>query len=300
MRLPPILFLVLLASQAVAEAPDVVTDIPPVQSLAAQVMGDMDTPGILLEKSADPHHFQLRPSQARALSQAELVFWVGPELTPWLARALGGLGGGAKVVILLDAPGTTIRDFASAHETEHEAEHDHGTRDPHAWLDPANARAWIGTIQAELSKANPDHANAYAANATAAIARIDEAEAQARAILVTVGDTPIMVFHDAYGYFADAFGVNIVGSISLGDASAPGAGRLAAIRQDLEHEGAVCVFPEAQHDPAYVRAMVEGTGTRIGRALDPSGTTLPYGPALYGDLLVNMAQTIADCVAAKE
>ncbi|MHC0054761.1 zinc ABC transporter substrate-binding protein [Actibacterium sp. D379-3] len=316
MRLPLTLSAALMTSPLWADVPAVVTDIPAIHSLAAQVMGDLGQPAVLLDKGADPHHFQLRPSQARALSQADLLFWIGPELTPWLDRAIGGVGLRGDAVELLEAEGTVIRAFGEdhedheVHEDEHEEDHDtdhadadghdhaHDGLDPHAWLDPQNARVWIGVMARHLAQADPEHTDRYAANATQAVATVDAAEARARAILAPVGATPVMVFHDAYGYFAAALGVNVAGSIALGDAASPGAGRLAAIRAELAHEGAVCIFPEAQHDPAYIEAVVTGTGVRVGAPLDPSGTALAYGPALYGDLLTGLAQTIADCVTA--
>jgi len=295
MRLLATLFFAIFAAPAISAVPTVVTDVPAVQSLSAQVMGDLGTPALLLGKGADPHNFQLRPSQARALSRADLLFWVGPDLTPWLARAINGIGLRGKAVALLHSAGTRTRQFAALGGDHGD---DHSGLDPHAWLDPANARAWVTVIATELSRADPDHAAIYGANAANARRAIDTTETRVRAILAPVRSAPIVVFHNAYGYFADAFGIDISGSISEGDAAAPGAARLAAIRDDLRNARAVCIFPEAQHDPAYVQTVVAGTGVRVGAPLDPSGTTLDPGPALYGTLLTTLADAIAACVSA--
>jgi len=266
------------------------------------VMAGVGTPVILLDKGSDAHHFQLTPSQAKALSQADLVFWIGPEMTPWLERAIEGIGLSGANVELIETEGTHARMFGEEHGHEEEADHaeadghSHEGLDPHAWLDPANARVWVAVMADELAKADPEHAATYAENAAATSASIDATEAKVRAILAPVGDAPVMVFHQAYGYFAHAFDVNVAGAIALGDAAAPGAARLAAIRQELAEEGAVCIFPEAQHDPAWVATVVGDSGVRIGAPLDPSGTTLPYGPGLYDALLTGIAQSIADCV----
>lgn len=321
MRKTLVLCLGLLPAPAFAEVPTVMTDIPAVHSITAQVMGDLGTPAILLDKGSSPHHFQLRPSQARALSQADLVFWVGPRLTPWLDRAITGVGIEGTAIELIEAPGTDVRAFGEAHDHEeahedaHEQEeahaqedahdadgddHNHKTGiDPHAWLSPDNARVWTGVIAEELAKADPENAATYRANAAATLARIDAAVTEVHQILAPVGDAPIMVFHDAYGYYAEAFGVNVAGSIALGDAAAPGAAKLASIHHELAEEGAVCIFPEAQHDPAYVATVVEGTGVRVGAALDPSGSALDYGPGLYDALLTGLARDIAGCVTAE-
>ncbi len=292
MRLAVIL-VVLLGRPALADIPRVMTDVPAVHSLAAQVMGDLGTPGILLDRGADAHHFQLRPTQARALSQADLVFWVGPELTPWLERALDGIGGEAQSV--------PLREMTNAHEPEdedaHANAHDHDAI--HAWLDPGVAGNWVDEMAHHLSGADPDNAAVYAANARQAKERIAATARAVEEILAPVGEGPIVTYHDAYGPFADAFGLIIAGSIAEGDAAAPGAGRLFDLRAMLADSGAVCVFPETQQDPALVRTVTEGTNARIGAALDPSGSTLEYGPDLYSELLTTLARRIADCAAGR-
>lgn len=125
-----------LATAARAEVPKVVTDIPPVGALVSQVMGDLGQPEVLLTGGANAHDFQLRPSQARALNGADLVVWVGPELTPWLGRTLSGINGVSQLG-LLAAPGTYLRvygaapeDHAHAHD-DHQGE-DHDDHDDHA------------------------------------------------------------------------------------------------------------------------------------------------------------------------
>ena len=177
------LLLTSVAAPAMADVPRVVTDIPPVHSLVAQVMGDLGQPDLLLEKGANAHSFQLRPSQAAGLQEAGLVVWIGPEMTPWLDRALEGTST-AKELRLLAAEGTFRQEFGAEGAHDHGAEaghegHDHGTEekaeaghddhghdeaghdeaghddhadhahtglDPHAWLDPANAGHWLGPV----------------------------------------------------------------------------------------------------------------------------------------------------------
>jgi ABC-type Zn2+ transport system substrate-binding protein/surface adhesin len=118
------LLLTSVAAPAIAEVPRVVTDIPPVHSLVAQVMGDLGQPDLLLEKGANAHSFQLRPSQAAGLQEAGLVVWIGPEMTPWLDRALEGTST-AKELRLLAAEGTFRQDFGAAGAHDHGAEAGH-------------------------------------------------------------------------------------------------------------------------------------------------------------------------------
>ncbi len=310
-----IITLVFASTPVLAQVPSVVTDIPPVHALVAEVMGDLGQPVLLLAKGADEHDFQLRPSQAASVAGADLVVWIGPELTPWLDSALEARPEGAAALALLTAEGTETRAYGETghghadegeehaeesheegHEEGHEDEHGHDGADPHAWLDPGNGRHWLGLIAAELARLDPENAAAYAANAAAATQRIDTLDAELAAILAPVADKPIVTFHDAYGYFAGHYGLTMAGSIALGDAASPGAQRLSDLRATMEAGAVLCIFPEAQHDPALVAQMAEGTQARIGAPLDPVGSTLEPGPGAYAALLTGMAQTFADCL----
>ena len=300
---------------ALAEAPRVVTDIHPVHSLVAQVMGDLGRPELLLERGASEHDFQLRPSQAAGLVEADLIVWIGPELTPWLGRALDGLGEDAAKLGLLTVPGTTTQEFSedgahTGHDHDHDHDHDHEETakaadnhdhshdglDPHAWLDPANAQVWLTAIAAELGRIDPANAATYTANAKAATEDIAALDSELATTLAPLKGKPIVVYHDAYGYLAAHYGLDIFGSIALGDATAPGAARLAELRDGVAAGTPVCLFPEAQYDTALVEQIAEGTGARIGGALDPNGSMQDPGPGAYAALLRSLAQTMVDCV----
>jgi zinc transport system substrate-binding protein len=309
-----------MAGAARAEVPQVVTDIVPVQALAAAVMEGLGAPQVLLDGGASPHSFQMRPSQAAAVADADLVIWVGPELTPWLDKAVDARAEGAAVLGLLAAPGTVLRQFpagdaeaaagdpiAHDHDHEHEHEHEHADAaqdqehhhsgaDPHAWLDPANARAWVAAIAAELARLDPDNAARYAENAAKAVQAIDAADASARAALDPVRDRPFFAFHDAYGYFARAYGLTIAGTIAAGDAASPGAKHLAELQAQMQGAGPLCIFPEVQHDPKLVAQMAEAAGARLGGALDPEGAGVDPGPGAWAAILTGMADTIAACL----
>lgn len=305
-----------MAGAARAEVPQVVTDIVPVQALAAAVMEGLGAPQVLLDGGASPHSFQMRPSQAAAVADADLVIWVGPELTPWLDKAVDARAEGAAVLGLLAAPGTVLRQFpagdaeaaagdpgAPDHDHEHEhgdaaqdEEHHHSGADPHAWLDPANARAWVAAIAAELTRLDPDNAARYAENAAKAVQAIDAADTSAHAALDPVRDRPFFAFHDAYGYFARAYGLTIAGTIAAGDAASPGAKHLAELQAQMQGAGPLCIFPEVQHDPKLVAQMAEAAGARVGGALDPEGAGVDPGPDAWAAILTGMADTIAACL----
>lgn len=306
-------FPLLAAAPAAAEVPRVITDIPPVHALVAQVMGDLGAPELLAGPGTDAHAFQLRPSQAAALGAAHLVFWIGPEMTPWMERALAADFAG-RTVALLEAEGIRRRAYAEpAHghgedhddaageeleETGHaEGEgHHHAGTDPHAWLDPGNALVWLDLIAAELAAADPDHAAAYAANRDAAKAAVTAMDGELAATLAGAGSAPLVVGHDAYGYFADRYGLTIAAALAEGDAAEPGAAHLSAVASMLAEKNIACVFPEAGHDAKRASMLVEGTGARLGPPLDPEGRTLDPGPELYGALMRGLAGAVAACL----
>ncbi|MBE0553235.1 MAG: zinc ABC transporter substrate-binding protein [Rhodobacteraceae bacterium] len=318
----------LIALPAFAEVPRVVTDIPPVHALVAQVMGDLGTPELLLEKGADEHDFALKPSQMGAISDAGLVVWIGPELTPWLDRALESSEAGR--LGLLAAAGTYRQDFGAAthdHEVAEETGHDHDAHDheehaaeehdhdhaaegpdhdhdehghshtgldPHAWLDPGNGRLWLGLIAAELGRLDPEHAATYTGNAEAAATRLAALDAEMAAQLAPLAEQPFITFHDAYGYLAGHYGLEYAGAVALGDASSPGAAHLTELKDRIAAGGITCLFPEAQHDPALM-TQIAGDA-RIGGVLDPVGSTLEPGPGAYEALLRSLTGTLADCL----
>lgn len=273
-------------------APAVATDIAPVQSLVARVMQGVGEPALILPPGASPHDYAMRPSGASALASADIVFWIGPALTPWFGRAVESLGADATSVELLKAPGTTLLPYRTGATFD---EGRTGETDPHAWLDPENAKHWIGTIARTLEKADPANAAAYARNAADAEAEIHALEQELAVILAPARGKAFVVFHDAYHYFENRFGLRAGGAISPGDASRPSPSRIAAIREAIRSTGATCVFAEPQLSHALLETVIEGTGARAA-TLDPLGATLTPGPGLYKQLLRNLATTIAGCL----
>ena len=300
MHRPALVFALLFGTVARADVPHVVTDIPAVHSLALQVMGDLGGVDVLLTQGADPHSFQLNPAQARSIAQADLIFWIGPELTPWLDRALAGIGTKGTALSLLHAPGVKelSYDDTEYEEASEDHAHLHDGIDPHAWLDPENARVWISLIADQLAEKDPEHAATYRGNARLAAERIDRLTSEVSTILANAHQAPIIVFHDAYDYFAQRFDLTIAGSIRVGDATAPSAAELVALRNTMRSEQVACVFTEAQHDPALAQTVIEGTDIHIA-ALDPSGSMQPFGPDLYTDMIRSLATAIADCISGK-
>lgn len=281
--------LCLFAGAALAQVPRVVTDIPAVHSLTALVMGDLGAPVLLVDGASDPHHAQLRPSQARALARADVVFWIGADLTPWLAQSLDSLAPDARVVTMLDIPQTRLLGFDQRAATAERAV------DPHVWLDPENAAVWLPAIAEELSLQDPENRPTYLANASAARQEVAALIADGRAQLAPATKVRIIVAHDAYGYFAQRFGLTIAGVLSDGDAARPGAAHLREIRGLLASGDIACAFGELNMNPALLATLVAGTGVSTAQ-LDPTGSGIAPGPQLYGTMMRGLASDIAACI----
>lgn len=313
---PAVGFLALLIAMLVAAGPAhaelrVVASIKPVHSLVAAVMAGVGDPSVIIDGAGSPHAYALKPSQARDIEQADMVFWIGHRLETFLEKPIGTLATGAAIVELAEAEGLTRLEprrggafEADIHEDGEHGEADshadeagHGEFDTHLWLDPLNARAMMAGIARALAQADPANAPRYQANAQAAMSRIDALAADIAVLLEPVRGRAFIVFHDAYHYFENRFAFPAAGSITVSPDIMPGAGRIAEIRAKVKESGAVCVFSEPQFEPGLIEVVTEGTGARAA-TLDPLGASLAPGPDLYFELLRNLAISLRDCLGA--
>ena len=292
-------------SMLVADVPKVTVDIAPVHSLVSSVMEGVGKPDLIMPAGASPHEYQLKPSNAKSLEDADVVFWIGEDLTPWLEKGLESLARNASTTSLLGVDGIELLSFREgalfeAHDHDDHDDHDdheghaHGEHDPHAWLSPKIAKVWLNSIAAKLSEVDPDNAATYFSNAKSARDNIDALMSEVNSILDPIREKKFVVFHDAYQYFEKDFGISASGAISLGDASDPSPARLAEIRKRVVDEAVECVLAEPQYKQGLVKAVVEGTNANTA-VIDPLGVKLETGPSLYENLIRNLATNLAKC-----
>ena len=296
-------------STAMADVPNVAVDIAPVHSLVARVMQGVGTPDLIIRSGASPHHYSLRPSEAKALQDANVVIWMGEGLTPWMEDAVATLSSEALTMSLLKKEETALLEFRESalfeehsqdyhnddkHEKHGHDEHAHGTYDPHAWLSPENAKIWLNLIAAQLSTADPENAGTYFTNAAIALTETDTLMTEVSAMLEPIRGTRFIVFHDAYQYFETVFDFPASGAISLGDATDPSPARITKIQDRIKDQGVQCVLAEPQFKKGLVATVLEGTDAKTS-IIDPLGIALEPGPTLYPQLIRNMAKTLVDC-----
>jgi zinc transport system substrate-binding protein len=291
-----------------AEPPRVIATIKPIHSLVAMVMQGAGQPSLLIGTGASPHTYSLKPSDARALEQADVIVWVGEGLETFLVKPLRTLAKRARVIEVAEAPGVALLPYRGtgaweAHGHGHGHEHGstrghdtHAVADMHIWLDAANAQAIVQAVAAALIEADAGRAELYRANVSQAVARLQTLDDDLRQTLKPLAGRPYVVFHDAYQYLEHRYGLSPVGSITVNPDRQPGAQRVAAIREKIVAGGAVCVFAEPQFEPKLVRTLTDGTKARIG-VLDPDGGIgVPAGPDAYPAIMRNMATALRTCL----
>ncbi|PJK31610.1 zinc ABC transporter substrate-binding protein [Minwuia thermotolerans] len=309
------------AASQLSAAPKVVASIQPVHSLAASVMEGVGQPYLLVPPGASPHSHALKPSDARALSEADVVFWIGPAISTFLRKPLEELAGNAEIVTLMDAPGLRLLPVREggefeAHGHDHGEGHghdDHGHQDEkheghahgenarpehpeaHVWLETGNAAAMARAMAEHLARADPGNAARYRANAETLSARLAALGEELHEMLEPVEDRPFVVFHDAWAHFETQFHLRAVGSITISSEVQPGARRISRLKSRVSDLGAVCVFAEPQFDSRLVATIADGTAVRVGIA-DPLGADIPPGPGHYETLMRRAAAAFRDCL----
>ncbi len=281
-----------------AEPPNVVASIRPVHSLAAGVMGDVGTPSLVVSGYGSPHVYQMRPSEARALADADVVIWIGEALETFMTGPIRNLSADARIVTLLEAGGLDLHPARRSNlwDSGHDHEDDGAVLDPHIWLEPRNAKAVVDVIAGVLADIDPSRSAVYTANAAATIARIDALSAAIGAQLADVGNVPFVAMHDSTHYFESAFGLNGVGALMLDPERQPGAGSVRALRQRMRAVGVVCYLAEPQFTSALVETLESG-GTLRRATFDPIGPEAAVAADSYFAMMKANADNLARCLA---
>ena len=325
----------LLATPALAEV-RVLTSIKPLQLIAAAVQDGAGTPEVLLPPGASPHHYALRPSDIRRVREADLLYWIGPDLEVFLPRVLKGREQPSLAV--QDIPGLHLRHFGEAHRhgeephadahdehdheehdeqvahqaeehadnghddhadataaEEHDAAHRPGSLDAHLWLLPDNARVIAARMAADLAKADPANAARYQANLAAFEQRLAALDGQLRARLAPLKAKPFFVFHEAFDYFEEAYGLQHAGVFAVSAEVQPGARHVAAMRDQLQVAGPSCVFSEPPLRPRLAQTLSEGLPVRLAE-LDALGFELKADAGGYERLLEQLGDGLAGCL----
>ena len=282
----------------------VVTSIKPIHSLASYIMDGVGSPGLIVDGYNSPHSFQLKPSHAKMLEQADIIFWIGEDLENFLEKPLDTIAKKAEKIELLEIKNIKKLKFrernifeeheehddhghdAKKEEHDDHEEHGHGEYDPHIWLDPINAKIILNEITEHLIENDSKNASTYKSNLTKALAKIDKLIIDV--ITETNKNLSYVVFHDAYQYYENRFNVNILGAMTVNPDVMPGAEQIHEINEVIEHDNVSCILSEPQFNPDIIKSIAKDTNVKTG-VLDPLGANLKPGKDLYFDLIRNMS-----------
>jgi len=291
----------------------VVASIKPIHSLVTYLMDGVSKPDLIVDGYASPHGFAMKPSHAKMLQEADLIFWIGEGLENFLEKPLDSIAKKAEKIELIeikelkklkfrernifddhddhDDHGHKKKDDHDDHDDGHEG-HAHGEYDPHIWLDPINAKIILNEMVEHLIENDEKNASTYKSNLDKVLKDIDKLTMDVMAELNQ--STSSIVFHDAYQYFENRFNVNVLGSFTVNTDVMPGAEQLAEIREIIEHDNVNCIFSEPQFNPDIINAVAKDMDIKTG-VLDPLGATLDPGKGLYFDLIKNMSKSFKGC-----
>ena len=322
--------LLLIATSPVRAEIKVVTTIKPLHSLIANVMDGVGEPSLIIEGSTSPHSFTLKPSHAKLLEEADLIFWVGEGIETFMERPLESIVKNAEVVefmkvesieklkfreesIFGDHDNHDDHDDHDGHDEDHDdhddhdedhddhddhdehAEHEghnHGEFDAHIWLDPNNAKEMVHEIAHELGHLDPANKDKYEANAETTIQEIDELIDDVSKDINK--DAKFVVFHDAYQYFEERFGLRAAGALTLNTDVLPGAKQIDEIQDVIKEKEINCIFSEPQFNPKIISTIADDTNIKTG-VFDPLGANIKSGKDLYFKLISNLGNELKGC-----
>ena len=256
---------------------NVVATTTQIQDFVRNVGGDRINLLPILPPGADPHDYQPTADDARKFVQADVVFYNGVGLEPWIEDLSKNVRGQTPVVELGQATGISIR-AGEAHEEE---EHEHPEGDPHVWYDPTNAQKMVNAIRDALARAEAGGAPAYQANATGYNRQLDALDAQIKQQIATIpqNQRKLVTNHESFGYYAERYGLELIGTVipSLSTEAQPSAAELQELVQKIRAENVKAIFTERDLNTRLEQQVAQQAGVKVvsdlyGDTLGPSGS----------------------------
>jgi zinc/manganese transport system substrate-binding protein len=264
---------------------DVVASFSILGDFVREVGGDRVAVTTLVGANSDVHVYTPSPSDAQKVSNARLLIINGLGLEGWLPRLVQSSGG--KATIVTATTGIAPRRLGS-------------DADPHAWQSVANARIYVGNIRDGLSRADPANAATYSANASAYLARLDALDGEVRAAVAQIPEArrKVISTHDAFGYFAAAYGIAFIAPQGVSTESEASARDIAAIITQVRNGKIPAVFLENISDPRLMRRIAAETGARVGGTLYSDSLTEEKGDApTYIDMVRHNIRALTSALA---
>ena len=301
-----------LVAAAPVSAANIVTSIKPLELLVKAVAGDEANVTTLVPPGSSPHNYSMKPSQRRALENADAIFWVGPEMETFLNRLLSSEEFEGRVLAFTE--GEAHDD--SHEEAEREKQHDHGHDqhhdepahdehghdnhnhgdgdDPHIWVDPSLALEMAHDIHqklASLGELDQDQLDRNLAHFEQELAITEQA---IREQLAPLHSVDVFAYHSAFERFAEHYDLRLAGVLTLNPELSPGARHIAEVQQKLENANQPCLLTEPQFDSQWWRSITEGLNVTFS-TWDALATDIESSPQGYIDFQNSIAEAVMKC-----
>ena len=279
----------------------VVTTIKPIHSLVAGVMDGLGSPSLIVDGSNSPHNFSLKPSHAKMIEDAEIIFWVGEDLETFMIKSLESIANNATKVSFMDLDSIIKLKFKEENILEVEGyDDDHDNHDKHAdgefdahiWLDPKNAIEIVNEIAKTLSLKDPNKKNVYYSNAEKLNHSLNELIEKIN--LSINKDARFIVFHDAYQYFEKRFDVSSAGALILNEEALPSAKKVSEIHKIIKKQNINCIISEPQFNPNIIKSIAQDSSI-LTRSFDPLGSSFDTNKNLYFEMILSLSNSLKDC-----
>ncbi|ABR75134.1 zinc ABC transporter substrate-binding protein [Actinobacillus succinogenes] len=311
----------LLALCAGAQA-NVVTSVKPLSFIASSIAEGVTEVETIVPPGASPHDYNLKPSDVQKIKSADLLLWIGKDVDGFLEKSIHQIDHGKVIEIaeidsvtpLLTKSAHHHHDHEDHHEHEHSHAHKHGPHDIHdddehehdedenglsvnwhVWYSPQISRIVASEVAEKLTAQYPDKKAQIEQNLQNFDRTLQLQSEKIRTQLAAVKDRGFYVFHDAYGYFNQAYGLNQIGAFTINPLVAPGAKTLATIKAEIAEHKVSCLFAEPQFTPKVIESLSKGTEVKIGR-LDPMGESVKLSKNAYTDFLQATADSYFHCL----
>lgn len=314
---------------------NLVTSIKPLGFIASAIAEGVTDVEVIVPPGASPHDYHLKPSDVQKVKSADLMLWIGEDVDSFLEKSVESVER-KKVITIADLAdvepllGKSDHDHehdhnhAHDHDHKHEHDHKHDHQDEHkhehhehkdahnhdhhhhahddlsvnwhVWYSPQISKIVAQKIADKLTLQYPDKKDLIAQNVADFDRTLATQSEKIKAQLAPLANKGFYVFHDAYGYFNDAYGLKQTGYFTINPLVAPGAKTLATIKQEIAEHKVSCLFAEPQFTPKVIESLSKGTGVHVGR-LDPMGDKVALGKNAYADFLQFTADSYAECLS---
>ena len=311
----------LLAFPMLANA-EVLASVKPLGFIASSIADGVTDTQVLVPAGASPHDYSLKLSDIQKVKAADLVLWVGEDIDSFLDKPVSQIDR-KKVITIADLADVEPlltkahhehfheegehahkhehkHEHEHEHKHEHEHHHDHGdeglTTNWHVWYSPAISQIVAQKVADKLTEQFPDKKALIEQNLANFNRTLAEQSEKIKAQLAPFADKGFFVFHDAYGYFNDAYGLKQSGYFTINPLVAPGAKTIAHIKEEIEEHRVNCLFAEPQFTPKVIESLAQSTKVNVGK-LDPIGDSVALGAGSYANFLQATAESYAQCLA---